>query len=418
MFPLINLSPNDYRFGRWRSRTLDFANMFSEGNNLLSSGYDLISDYPLSSHIKRKYSYFASRKSKALYNCSNHLSFRLGSDNLLRLEFANFCRDRLCLLCNWRRRLKYSFKLYSAVYSLRNDYNLIFITFTAPNVHIKDLRLAISKLHLAFNYLFGLGSRVTKSLRNSGLIGIPNYLKGSFRTVECTRRFTNFTGSPLNFNDKYFYKDKSKPPYCFDYHPHLHSVLVVDKSYPFIPQNKFGTDDKFNWVSLWTKALIKAGYPCNLDLLEKGYKYNLPEFSAGCRMNLINKDDSEDIQIKKSIYECSKYGFDTTKFQYDHDIYLFDRYIQSGHLIEFARQIYRQKLLITNGILKGCVSQDNDNENLISLKNSSSELTGKRVNFSFNKNVRYYLLSSKDDYNKPLSFATTNHEGINPFEFV
>ena len=137
MFPLLYLSPNDYRFTKWRRYSLDFADMFARADSYLSSGLNLIADYPLSTSYKRKSSLVARKKFKRLRYCSDNLNFKLGFDNLLRLNHANFCRDRMCLLCNWRRRLKYSFNLYTTISSLDNDYNIIFATLAQKFLRLK-----------------------------------------------------------------------------------------------------------------------------------------------------------------------------------------------------------------------------------------------------------------------------------------
>lgn len=51
------------------------------------------------------------RRADRVSQCGSYLDFGILPDGTKKLVKANFCRDRLCPLCNWRRSLK----LYSQV---------------------------------------------------------------------------------------------------------------------------------------------------------------------------------------------------------------------------------------------------------------------------------------------------------------
>jgi hypothetical protein len=54
----------------------------------------------------------------------------------LRLKGANFCRARLCPLCNWRRSLKLRYQLgrvLNVVFSEDNSLRMLLLTLTEPN---------------------------------------------------------------------------------------------------------------------------------------------------------------------------------------------------------------------------------------------------------------------------------------------
>lgn len=395
MYQLMDVAPDEWRFQKWFAHSLDLQELFSQAVNYYSSGYDYIPDMPLTNEQRIKNKSFASKKFKHLNSCARHLEYKLGVNNALYLSSAFFCRDRLCLICNWRRRLKYSYKLYQSIYPYSKDYNLLFFTFTAPNVPLRLLSLSITRLHYAFNYLFGYSDRIPKSYRGKGLINIPKYALGSFRTVEVTRRCTGFKQKAIDAKGSCYNKGCSVPPYGLDYHPHLHAVVIVDKNLDFIPHNCFNTSNNHNWVSLWTQALIKAKYPCNLNNLQEGYNKNNPEWLANCSVSLINKRNYDDSKIKKGIWETSKYGFEPMSFMFDRKLNWFNPYIQSVHLTEFAVQIHNRRFLVTNGCLRGCVS-DNQNENLVSIKDSDNKLFGESVFFKWNKRETSYCVLNED----------------------
>ena len=62
------------------------------------------------------------RKAERLRNCATWLSFAAGADGRLRLHDANFCRVRLCPICQWRRALKTYSHTRSIVEAMTADY--------------------------------------------------------------------------------------------------------------------------------------------------------------------------------------------------------------------------------------------------------------------------------------------------------
>ena len=91
------------------------------------------------------------KRSDRLRNCGSFLEFKVSSIDS-RLTFANFCKDRLCPMCNWRRSLK----IYSRVSRVMDEiekqgYRFIFLTLTVRNCdneHLKDTIDMIFKSYL------------------------------------------------------------------------------------------------------------------------------------------------------------------------------------------------------------------------------------------------------------------------------
>lgn len=148
--------------------------------------------------------------------CGDILQFReCPNDGYKKLDKANFCRDRLCPMCNWRRSLKISANVYKVVSSLE-DYNFIHLVITQKNVIPEKLKAEVDRLYHAWSKM-----RKVKKWRSS--------IKGYVRCLEITHN--------LDFNT---------------YHPHFHVLLAVKPSYfkhkaSYITQAEFG--------NMWRDAL-------------------------------------------------------------------------------------------------------------------------------------------------------------------
>lgn len=153
-------------------------------------------------------------KSENVENCGTFLEFAKTADCDFRLHKANFCRDRLCPMCSWRR----SYKIFSQVSQIMSvicdSYCYLFLTLTVPNCSADELSDCIDGLSYAW-YKFSHYKR------------FKDAVKGYFKALEITRNKSN--GS---------------------YHPHFHVVLAVDKKY--FKDSKYIKRDE--WLALWQKA--------------------------------------------------------------------------------------------------------------------------------------------------------------------
>lgn len=175
--------------------------------------------YKLSNaYIATAYDEIDINKSRRLRDCASWLEFVKGDDGM-RLHNANFCRVRLCPICAWRRSLKTYGQVSAVVDELGDDYRYIFVTLTCRNCYPDELSDTITNLLKAFNLL--IKYKVCKQA-----------FKGIFRGLEVTHNVQANT-----------------------YHPHLHLLVAVNKSYfssrYYISQELL--------TNLWKKAL-KADY--------------------------------------------------------------------------------------------------------------------------------------------------------------
>lgn len=135
--------------------------------------------------------YFINRAQR-VENCGNYLEFA-GDD----LVFANFCRDRLCPMCSWRKSKKMFSHLSRMLDRLPADTNLLLVTLTVKNCRPEELDRTFNLIFDRWE-LFTLGSDRRSPLPFLGL----------YRTLEIT------------------YNEKNNT-----FHPHIHCLCVVSKDY-------------------------------------------------------------------------------------------------------------------------------------------------------------------------------------------
>jgi plasmid rolling circle replication initiator protein Rep len=159
------------------------------------------------------------KKAGRVRECATFLAFReIISTGERFLESANFCRERLCPMCQWRKSLRVIYevsKVMDAVEADRPDLVPIFLTLTLKNCAGEELPGVLDAVFKGW-YNF-LNDRT-----------ISSRVKGWFRELEIT-----------------YNRDEDT------HHPHIHAVIFVEKSYfrsrEYLCQKC--------WVSLWRRAL-------------------------------------------------------------------------------------------------------------------------------------------------------------------
>ena len=162
-----------------------------------------------------------SDRGKKLCECGTYIGFNFNENENLSVTSANFCRQRLCPMCQRRRSLR-TYSAVSKVYELANKtgYQFLHVVLTVPNCPAAALNNTCDFLFKQSSLLFRKsddvhtkaackGNEDIKKLRRN----IKNSFKGVFRALEIT------------FNDRL---DINHP---FAFHPHLHCLVAVRKSY-------------------------------------------------------------------------------------------------------------------------------------------------------------------------------------------
>lgn len=156
-------------------------------------------------------------KAERVGECGTELEFRKSEDSSdnWRLSNANFCRDRLCPMCSWRRSYKIFAQVSQVMDVIADKYAFIFLTLTVPNCEPDRLIETLDNIQAGWRRLVSY-----KRFKSA--------VRGSFKALEITRNSDVGT-----------------------YHPHLHNILAVDKNY-FSGSDYIKRDE---WLQMWQKAM-------------------------------------------------------------------------------------------------------------------------------------------------------------------
>lgn len=194
-------------------------------------------------------------------HCGDFLHFSAEGD----LMSANFCRQRLCPNCQRRRSLKtYSkFKQLSDEL-LKKNYVFIHLVLTCKNCEDFELKNTIDKLYASSSKLF----------KNSA---VKRVFKGVLRCLE-----VSYSGT------------------CLNYHPHLHCLIAVKKSY--FTSRYYLKQDKLQ--ELWKKALAVDYEPqihvtrCDDNAIAEVSKYCVKPLEIDC------KSEFNRLNVLKSLHRA------------------------------------------------------------------------------------------------------------------
>lgn len=181
-----------------------------------------------------------------------------------KLHKANFCRDRLCPMCMYRRSLKIFGQTSDILNHVdKKKYDFLFLTLTVPNCNGEELESVCKRLISAFGDLLKKDE-------------VKKVVNGYFRALEVT------------FNHKY--RSKS----FMTFHPHLHVILAVPKSY--FKKSYIKRDD---WLQMWRDCYDDQ--TITQVFIEKVKSNNITEEMYNCA-------DLMEVGIEKAIAETAKYS--------------------------------------------------------------------------------------------------------------
>lgn len=155
--------------------------------------------------------------------CGNFLEFALKENQITKdtknkLSGANFCKNRFCPMCSWRRVRNITGQLKDAFSVIQEKEKIatLFLTLTISNPDVNDLKSTIEKMNKSFNEMTR-----TKQFKNAIL--------GYFKSIEILG-------------------DKTPKGQA---HPHFHILLVVKENY----FKKSDYINKAEWTEMWRKSL-------------------------------------------------------------------------------------------------------------------------------------------------------------------
>lgn len=250
-------------------------------------------------------------------NCATFLEFKKYHDNTLKLNRANFCKNRLCAICSWRRSLKVFGQVSRIMNGINQDSDkeYLFVTFTIKNCTGENLSQSINDILKAYNNFLRL-----KNIRKINL--------GSFRALEITHNTNKYSKS---YNT---------------YHPHIHCVFCVKKGY-FTSRDYIKTKE---FVQMWKNCL-------NID------------YEPICYINKVNRNKNN---ISKAISEIAKY---TVK---SNDIINTDKKLTDEAVYYLHNALKYRRLIAFNGVFKNLHKKlnlsDNLDDNLINVEEENINL--------------------------------------------
>lgn len=154
------------------------------------------------------------KKAINIDECGTFLELYTDQQGIERISRANFCRERMCSVCAWRRQARFLATTEPALQKIDIETSgkakYIFVTLTAKNCRGKELSAEITHLLKAWDRLYK-----RKPFANCSL--------GAIRNIEVT-----YNKSARTF------------------HPHLHILLLMENSY----------FKKSNYLEVETLALL------------------------------------------------------------------------------------------------------------------------------------------------------------------
>lgn len=158
-------------------------------------------------------------------NCGTYLTFMETISNRKKLFEANFCRDRMCPMCTWRKSLKQfgqTSKLMNHIKD-REKVRYVFLTLTVKNCDSTGLSESLSSLINGFRLL--LDRKLVKKV----VLGCCRHIEVTFNANSKSSSFKTF-------------------------HPHIHVILMVKPSY--FTQNYIKQSE---WQTMWAQS-VKVDY--------------------------------------------------------------------------------------------------------------------------------------------------------------
>jgi len=258
------------------------------------------------------YQYFAKKsKLQKLADCGTYLGFDLykhiaKEEYQKRLSHANFCRDRFCEMCNWRRARKYAIENHKLLKYIQNKEKVryIFATFTIKNPRVEELKSYVKLFNQAWKRM-----TQTKRWRNS-ILGYIKAIEIPFQKTDNNR---------INL--------------------HSHCLLIVPSVYfkgdLYIKQKEY--------QEMWQNAL-RVDYSPSVDI----------------RIIKPNKNRDENDEIASVVAETTKYPLKSIDL----------RGIEWQKFKMLVEQVKNMRFLSFGGIAKECRrdlfgSEDFDDTDLI-----------------------------------------------------
>jgi plasmid rolling circle replication initiator protein Rep len=202
-----------------------------------------------------------SERYSQLINCGTFLQFTKDENNIYHLKGANFCRQRVCPMCQFRKAEKTFAQTLKVVKGIEQRYRFLHLVLTIPNPKYEfELVEAVKILYGGFNRFLKYKD-------------IKRAFKGVLRCLEVS----------YNYNESTF-------------HPHLHCLVAVNYSY-FNDSKVYLSYDRLR--QLWTKAV-------NADLSKRGKQADFARTDCLLQINIRSCKHGDYVGVAEVCKYCVK----------------------------------------------------------------------------------------------------------------
>jgi plasmid rolling circle replication initiator protein Rep len=186
--------------------------------------------------------------------CGEFLHYAVNASDLsMKLNRANFCHQRTCPLCCWLRSAKWRIRIFQGLPGLLRDYPnypFLFLTLTAKNCHIGELRSHVRMMEKGWSRLSNLQCFPAIGYLKAVEVTRPRdcFYAGHFvgrMGQSLINRWINHLKKQPNWNPRLW-----REYYCEECHPHMHILMMVSPSY-------FEAEEYINhsrWQFLWRRS--------------------------------------------------------------------------------------------------------------------------------------------------------------------
>lgn len=322
------------------------------------------SDLVRDSYLRLGYERYAER----IDECSTLLEFGkiLSNDEFVyKLLSAHFCRHRHCIICQWRKTLKWTARFFKVIPTILKTYpkhRFIFLTLTIKNCDVTELRETINLMNKAWKRLIQ-----SKSFPAEGFV----------KSLEVTRVFDcwdagRFVGTHgKTWVDKWEKENKRKlrllnTNYA---HPHFHILMMVPSGY-FTSKGGYLSHDK--WMELWRKCL-RINYDPTV---------NIKAVKPKAETSLVD-----------TLREVLKYSLKPEDLIVDTKILTPTQVKNKDEWLgELTKQLHQTRAISLGGIFKNYLSDD-EPDNLIDINEQPDglEILNERYLFDWIEDLKQYI---------------------------
>lgn len=154
-------------------------------------------------------------RAQHINECATHIGIT-DIGGYAKIIKADFCRERLCNVCAWRRQSKFMAQMFPVMEILSRDYEFLFVTLTLESVPLEDLKPTIDLM-----------------------------LKGYDRFLKHRQVQRGWVGKVRGLEMKYNPKART-------FNPHIHILVAVEKDY-FTDTKKYVSHTEL--VRCWQESI-------------------------------------------------------------------------------------------------------------------------------------------------------------------